>query len=112
MRKKLFITFLFGLFMQSSAIADPVTGIEVLEMNPSKDAMILKLHSADRAPKGSFFFVKLEKSDPDYEKKLELVQEKSDKKDQMQLALDIVSFSAVPNGATYRSKYVKFYEKK
>lgn len=105
MKKLVFL--LFGLLFNFNVSAGPVTGIEILDVIKEKDLVSLKLHS-DRGPKGSWFIVIVDKTDPEFEQKMKLVQEKIDHKDEVKLVLEIISFSPHPSGSVYRSADVGF----
>lgn len=102
--KKLFLLFLFIANVASAAKLDDV---EVLSVTTGKDSHEIKLHTK-QGPPGSYFFVKIAKSDAELFSKLGHVIKKLEKGKKYKLSLNIVSFSMSPSGSSYPSEDVEF----
>lgn len=99
---------IFSLVLISSlASAADLENVQVLEATSGQDHVKLKLRTKE-APKDSYFYVDITKSDPDAFGKLVDVTKKLLERDRYKLNLNIKSFSASPSGSYYKSDGITF----
>lgn len=103
--KKLILVLTFVSSVASAARLDDVT---ILNITPGQDNFEVKLQAKD-APKDSYFYLDISKSDPDAFDKLGQVVKKMVGREKYRLDLDIPSFSAFPYGSYYKSDSLTFY---
>lgn len=105
---KQIVTGLVIFLVGAAASAAELKDVKVLSVEPTdKESIKLKLQ-APSAPKNSYFFVDVVKSDPEAFQKIYLVTKKLKTKGGFKLDLEIDSFSPKPSGSYYRSDSVKF----
>jgi hypothetical protein len=106
--KQLSYLFLLFLIFSKVSFAARLEDIKILSVKPGQENFELKLQSKD-APKDSYFYIDIVKSDPDSFEKMAHLIKKIMKRDQYKLDLEIPSFSASPNGSFYRSEGIQFF---
>ncbi|TNF24983.1 MAG: hypothetical protein EP319_17310 [Deltaproteobacteria bacterium] len=90
-----------------SSFADVAKDIKVLEINKTKDSVRVKLNTQS-GPEGNWFVLILEKSDPQFDNKLKMIEAKHSNKPNSNFSIEIPSFTIEPSGAIYKAQYVKF----
>jgi hypothetical protein len=98
----------FFTLVSSLASAAKLEDVKILSVKSGIDALVLKLH-ANEAPKDSYFYVSLGKTDPGSFQKMLAVVNKVTQKKNYKLNLDIQSFSPYPSGSFYRSDDITFF---
>lgn len=104
---KILVSLAFILGTMNMAFSAELKDVKILNTSLSKSGIELKLQIND-APRDSFFYVDIVKTDKDAFKKIAHVMQKLEKRSAYKLNLKIVSFSASPSGSFYRSNDVVF----
>lgn len=103
-----FILSIFIIGFTSMTFAKNLEDVTLLDIKYVNQGFELKLQTKEQAPKNAYFIVDIIREDEKAFEKLALVLKKQKKKESFKLDLDILSFSAFPSGAYYRSTSVKF----
>ena len=104
---KYFVTLLLLISFSGFTMAATIKDVVLITTLEANNEVVLKLRDPS-LPKDSFFFVVIDKSDPQAMEKTQLIARKNKEKDSFQLDLEIPSFSPRPSGSKYRSKSVRF----
>lgn len=104
MKNKLIILCI-SLISSFSLFAKNLNDVSVLDIQEEKSKYIVKMRTAD-GEKDSFFFVRLQKNDPNFVEKYKLFKDVLEKKTDKKLNLEIKSFSTLDSGSSYPAEHV------
>lgn len=105
---KLYLFMLIIFLVSNHASAAKLEDVKILSYKEGEANFKLKMQLRD-APKGSFFYVDVVKSDSRSFEKLILVLRKLTEREKFKLDMDIPSFTSSPSGSYYRSDGILFH---